>query len=92
MNKTLTYAVRFATFAARHKIAPRDLAELITLARRAFNAGERACNRPNTTEARDRACERFERRANELAFNVEWNGLAPTLARPDEPSIYLPTE
>jgi len=86
LSKRLTDCVAFARFATEHDVTPHGLAELLTLAARAFSAGERECN---TDKPADPARERFEKAAAALGFGVEWNGLAPTLMR-DGRSVYLP--
>lgn len=86
ISQRLESCVRFAHFATTHKLEPRALAELMTLAHRALNAGVIECN---TGKSADPQRLRFETRAAELGFGVEWNGLGPTLLK-DNQSIYLP--
>jgi hypothetical protein len=77
----LSNCVHFARFAHEHGIDPLTLGELVQLARRAFSAGVAYCNRPGTDKARDRAYERFEAKAKELGFGVQWGGLWPSLTK-----------
>lgn len=80
--------VAFAKFCKGHVVEPYDLAELVTLARQAFTAGEREAN---GSRSADRERTAFEVKAVEMRFGVEWNGLYPTLKR-NGLDIYLPSE
>lgn len=84
------YAIAVARFAADTKTEPYQVVRLVALARKAFRAGERACNVPDTGAAYDRASARFEALAAELGFGVTWPGLWPTLTR-DGRDVYLPS-
>jgi len=82
LNETLYACIAFANFCAEHKVAPRDLAELIALANVAFKAGER-----QQAEKADRAYERFEKKAASVGFVTQWDSLSPTLYRKDADRI-----
>jgi len=86
MSKRMRSCVAFARFAREHRIDPGELAELLTLAERAFKAGEREAN---TGRSADPARRRFEAKAKELRFGVRWPGLLPSLTRSGR-DIYLP--
>lgn len=79
--------VSFARFAQREGIEPMDLAELLTLAGRAFRAGERECNTGQTAEPARRA---FCVKAEAMGYGVRWPGLCPLLTK-DGREIHLPT-
>jgi hypothetical protein len=64
----------------------RYVAELLTLAEKAFRAGEREAN---TGRSADPARRRFEAKAKQLRFGVKWPGLLPSLTRAGR-DIYLP--
>jgi hypothetical protein len=86
----LAKAVQLARFAAEYKIDPADVAQLVVLARKAFNAGERSCNSGTEAAQRayDRATDAFEELAGSLGFKVQWPGLWPTLRTQDGRSVY----
>jgi len=75
--------ISFAHFANRDGVKPQDLGILVTLAHRAFSAGEKACNSGDTATVtrRDKACRQFENKAAELGYQVEWPGLRPVLRK-----------
>ena len=78
MNQTLTYAVRFAQFAAEHKLHPRDLAELVTL----INASVRAYERADSYDGMKRynkATDAVDAKAKEIGLQIDWPGLYPTV-------------
>jgi hypothetical protein len=79
-NKRLNDCVMFAQWCGNHHVEPCDAAELISLADRAHSAGERDNTRSEMKLGRD-----FADLALRLGFNVEWNGLAPTLIRRSGP-------
>lgn len=87
ISDRLAEAVRFAAFCQEQRVHPRDAAQLVTLARRAFKAGERECN--VTDCPADKHLERFAAYAKALRFGVRWDGLWPTLTRRGK-DIYLP--
>ena len=86
MSRRMRSCVAFARFASEHRIDPGDLAELLTLAEKAFKAGEREAN---TGRSADPARKRFEEKARALRFGVRWPGLLPSLTRAGR-DIYLP--
>jgi hypothetical protein len=88
LSKTLQACLRFERFCNEHDVHPADLAELITLARRAFHAGEQACNTGNH-RAEDRTADRFRSKALAMGFGVQWPGLWPVL-REDGRDVELP--
>jgi len=83
--------VSFARFANEHNLHPGDLADLLALARRAFNAGERYCNTGSERDgnAEQKTGKDFERKAKLMGFGVQWPGLWPTLTK-GKRHIYLP--
>ena len=87
-SKSMEARISFAKFVALHRLQPVDLAELLVLADRAFNAGERECNTGKSAAAM-RARDAFEARAKPLRFGVDWPGLLPALKRRGE-TIHLP--
>ena len=95
-RKVMKY-VDFARFSINHGIEAWDLAELITLAERAFKAGERYCNSGSERDSRanEVAGERFEIKAKALGYKASWPGLWPHLSKVDadgvERDVYLPT-
>ncbi len=80
LSKTLQDAVHFANFAKNHDIAPLHLAHLITLTKRAFDAGEREANTGSDAAERraDAARRKVEGLANRLGYSTSWPGLAPS--------------
>lgn len=93
LSKVKRFAVNVARFAINNGIDAYDVAELVTLAERAFKAGERYCNSDSerVSKANDAAQERFEKRARELGFVPSWSGLWPSLTKDGSP-VYLPCE
>lgn len=91
MTKTDRHTIAVARFATEHRVTVDDVIELCRLARRAFRAGERACNAPDPEHAEQRAATKFERLAQQLGFTVDWPGLWPVLHR-DGRDIYLPVQ
>jgi hypothetical protein len=89
LSGQLRAMVSFARFAQEHKLDPVDLAELLALARKAFNAGERACSSSGHDAAERRTGEAFEAKAKALGFGVQWPGLWPTLLKGNH-NVYLP--
>ncbi len=85
LTRRMRECVAFAKFAAEHHMDPTDLAELLTLADRAFAAGERECN---TGKSADQQRQTFETVAKRHGFGVEWNGLGPTLKKAGR-DVYL---
>jgi hypothetical protein len=85
-SKRYAKCISFARFVREHGVEPTDLAELLTLADRAFRAGEREAN---TGRSADGARERFEAKARGMRFGVKWPGLLPSLTRAGR-DIYLP--
>lgn len=85
-SKRYAKCVGFARFVREHRLDPADLAELLTLADRAFRAGEREAN---TGRSADGARDRFEAKAKAMRFGVKWPGLLPSLTRAGR-DIYLP--
>ena len=85
--KHLEYATRFARFCLDTGLAPADAADLLVLADRAFKAGERECNVPNTSADRQRKA--FEERANVYGLRVQWPGLWPSVVKRGR-TVYLP--
>lgn len=89
--------VDFARFCVNQGIEAYDVAELITLAERAFKAGERYANSGSDRDSRanELSGERFEIKAKALGFGVSWPGLWPHLTKKDadgvERDVYLPT-
>jgi hypothetical protein len=63
LGKALQACLRFERFVNEHDVDPRDLAELLTWARRAFRTGEQACNTGNH-DREDGAAARFVLRKN----------------------------
>lgn len=88
LSKSFECKVRFARFAVEHKVDPLDLAELLTLASRAFSAGE---TEANTGKSADKARERFEAKAKSMGFGTSWPGLLPMLTRGGK-DVYLPID
>lgn len=84
--------VDFARFCVNQGIEAYDVAKLVTLAERAFKAGERYCNSGSDrdSKAEQRAGERFEEFALSLGFEVTWPGLWPRLVKNGQ-DVYLPT-
>jgi hypothetical protein len=93
LSKTKIFAVTLAQFASEQGVSVRDAAELVTLAERAFKAGERDCNEGSeaSDKSYERAHARFRERAEALGFGVQWSGLWPTLLK-DGREVYLPSE
>lgn len=91
LSKRMMGCVQFARFAVNHSVDPMELAELLTLADRAFKAGERDCNEGSDKSGRayETAHKRFGVKARELGFEVSWPGLWPQLRR-DGHDICLP--
>jgi hypothetical protein len=89
LSKRLENAVIFAHWCQNNSLTPTDGAELITLAKRAHSAGVRGCNVPCGPEREERAGQRFEDKAHELGFMVDWPGLWPVL-RKNGRDIMLP--
>jgi hypothetical protein len=89
--------IDFARFCVKHGIEAYDVAELVTLAERAFKAGERLCNSGSDRDnkASERTGEAFEAKAKALGFEVTWPGLWPQLMKADADgvmlAVYLPT-
>ena len=83
LPKDLALCVRFARFCAEYAVEPADLAELIVLARKAFSAGERACNEKGDAaiRAEQNTAKRFTDKATAMGFDVSWPGLWPSLKR-----------
>lgn len=86
LSRRMRACVNFANFARNHKLDPFDLAELLTLADKAFHAGEREAN---TGKSADRQRVQFEAKAKSMRFEVYWPGLLPGLKRRGV-HIYLP--
>jgi len=87
--KTLEYAIRFAVVSRREGIEPADLADLVTLARRAKRAMEQELcvkDAPDSGPATDA----FEARAQALGLTVTWPGLWPELTRLSGYRVDLP--
>lgn len=82
LSKRLTDQVRFAWFCKEYKLDPKDVAQLIALAHRAYSAGERATGdgSPKARRAEKTTSARFEEKAKELGFSVSWSGLWPTVS------------
>lgn len=85
-SRSMERCISFAKFAQRWRLQPVDLAELLTLADRAFKANVRECN---TGKSAERARKAFETRARSLRFQTYWPGLLPALKRCGE-TIHLP--
>ncbi len=80
LPNALAYAVALAVFAKDAGIEPRDAAQLVVLARRAFTAGAKGTDTRGLAREQ-RAGDRFEAKAHELGLAVEWPGLWPELLR-----------
>jgi hypothetical protein len=89
--------VDFSRFCVNQGIESYEGAELVTLAERAFKAGERYCNSGSERDSRanETAGERFEIKAKALGFTVSWPGLWPRLEKVEadgvKRDVYLPT-
>ena len=91
LSEELCKRVGFAHFCTTHKIEPRDVAELITLAKRAAKAGERVCNAGGSEDDRERkAARRFEDKAGAMGLAVDWPGLYPSIQDKDGYELHLP--
>ncbi len=88
-SKSLYDAVQFANWCDREKVSPGDAADLLSLAKKAHAAGVRACNEPGHSEREKKAGERFEAKAAELGYTVDWPGLWPVL-RKNGQDVFLP--
>jgi hypothetical protein len=87
LTKEMMGKVCFANFCIENGIKPRDAAELVSLAKRAFKVGERVANGEANSE--HPAFAAFEIRAKELGFEVSWPGLWPVLMKNGK-DVYLP--
>ena len=95
LPKDLAQCVTFAKWCAREKKDPSEIAQLISLARKAKAAGEKHCNfgTDKTNAAELKAAYKFELLAKKLGYRVHWPGLWPVLhnARGDSTyEIFLP--
>ncbi len=88
-DKMATY-VAFARFCVTYKTHPTDLARMVTLARRAYQAGVRYANGAGRHEALDAAKVRFESVARSNGFTTHWPGLWPRLYAADGTGFSLP--
>jgi hypothetical protein len=89
LSNKMTFAVHFARTAIKYGIEPYPLAELITLAMRRASAW--AADNNNRTNKEPAARAKFEAKAEELGFRVEWPALYPALFKGDsKEEIRLP--
>ena len=78
-SKKYRNAIDFARLCIQQNIEPLIMAELATLADRAFNAGVRECNIKDYDAGPHRTL--FEAAAELQGLEVYWNGLFPTCTR-----------
>jgi hypothetical protein len=84
---------RFIQFSRLCRDLNRDgliVAQLMTLADKAFKAGERECNVPNASAEKQRAALEVFVKDNLRGYKVKWPGLWPMLSR-GKFDIHLPT-
>lgn len=89
-SKSVRNALFFANWCKRHGVDPSDAADLVTLADRAFKAGERKCN-TGEDHSYEKWTTEFEKKAATLGFSTSWPGLCPTLKDVDGLDVYLPS-
>lgn len=91
LSKSMEAHVAFARFCANHKLDPRDVAELMTLAERDFHANERHCNEGTdaTAKASDKTGARVTEKARAMGFET-WPGLYVRLVK-DGQDVFLPS-
>jgi hypothetical protein len=80
LPKSLEYAVAFASFAKRHDVSPRQLAELVVLVHRSIRAGVKEANAGSDASRKslDAARLKVEDAANRLGWCTSWSaGLTP---------------
>lgn len=91
LNKTLSFAVRFARFAGDMGIPPADLAQMIAAAEAAKSAYERGNNSgcPETLTRQeaiyDRRTAEIEAIATRHGCEVDWPGLWPCVQKIGQP-------
>lgn len=84
MNQKQEYALHVARFAERYNLSTEQVLKLINLARRAFKAGEFACNHPDPQHREQKTADAFEAYAKQLGFKgCDWPGLWPVLQDKD---------
>ena len=89
LSKDMWRRVGLARFCTNYKLDPLDVAELMTLAGRAFNAGAKGCNQPNK-KAEDRTRRNVEAKAEKLGLAVSWPGLNPSFQDAKGFNVNLP--
>lgn len=78
ISERMASYVRFARFCQETRITPGDAVVLVTLARRAFKAGEREANTGKSADPQRKAFEDF---AKSVSFETRWPGLWPMVMR-----------
>ena len=89
---TIDQCVDFAAICKRHKLYPKDLAELCRLAKRRANAEVALSHHlaPALCQRAERAQSAVEGKAKEMGLRTEWSGLYPTLFTVNKEEIRLP--